>query len=508
VTNVRDAERVGPLALDDADGIEELRRALDRAGYRIEQIEDVLQVEHLSSRPADVALQLRRLAPSAPFGTLVRLFLLGAPASRADAEAAFAPMPMQRLVALGVLEELPANEVRGAIKLVPHGGVLIASDHERDGEPVPEDVVVGVHPPSVVLAKLAVWLPVERALDVGTGNGIQALFAAQHCKHVIATDVSQRALDFAAFNARLNAVDNIEFRRGSFFEPVEGERFDLVLCNPPYLISPDSLYAYRDSGMGGDTVSSELVRRAPEVLVEGGFAHLLVSWIRREDDEWTERLRDWTAGSGCDALFLHYQTEQPIDHAESWLVPLAAGPLADYESSLDRWLDYFSREQIASISHGAVMLRRRKARKNWTRAEELPTNRLLPASIHVLRIVAAEDFLEGLARPEDLLDERLALVESHQLDQRLACRDGGLAHLHTSLSLDEGLGFVIGVDLETAELLPALDGARTVRVALAARARDGGLDPDRLAVAALPVIRRLFELGFLERIYSSSSASR
>ena len=505
MTNVREAERVGPLALDDAEGVQELRAALDRAGYRIEQIEDVLQVERLSSRPADIALQVRRLPPSGPFPTLVRLFLLGAIVSRADAEAAFAPLPVERLLSLGVLEERSGGEIRGAIKLVPHGGVLIASDHERDGEPLPGDVVAGVHPPSVVLAKLAVWLPVERALDVGTGNGIQALFAAQHCEHVIATDVSQRALDFAAFNARLNGVDNIEFRRGSFFEPVEGDRFDLVLCNPPYLISPDSLYAYRDSGMGGDSVSSELVSRAPEYLVEGGFAHLLVSWIRREHDGWSDRLREWTAGSGCDAFFLHYQTERPIDHAESWLAPLAAGPIAEYERALDRWLDYFSQEAIASISHGAVMLRRRKAARNWVRAEELPTNRLLPASVHMLRIVAAEDFLEGLARPEDLLDERLALVDAHQLDQRLAAREGGLAHLHTSLSLDEGLGFVIGVDLETAELLPALDGSATVRDALAARARERELNEDRLARAAHPVIRRLFELGFLERQSSSTS---
>jgi hypothetical protein len=500
VTNVRQAERVGPLAPDDGEGIEELRAALDSAGYRIEQIEHVLQVERLSSRPADIALQLRRLPPSGPFATLVRLFLLGATVSRADAEAAFAPLPVQRFVTLGVLEERSGNEFRGAVKLVPHGGVLITSDHERDGERIPEDVVAGVHPPSVVLAKLAVWLPVERALDVGTGNGIQALFAAQHCKHVIATDVSQRALDFAAFNARLNGVDNIEFRRGSFFEPVEGERFDLVLCNPPYLISPDSLYAYRDSGMGGDTVSSELVRRAPEFLVEGGFAHLLASWIRRDGDEWSERLRDWTEGSGCDALFLHYQTEQPIDHAESWLAPLAAGSLAEYERALDRWLEYFSQEAITSISHGAVMLRRRTAARNWIRAEELPTNRLLPASLHVLRIVAAEDFLAGLARPEDLLDERLALIEAHQLDQRLAAREGGLAHLHTSLSLDEGLGFVIGIDLETAELLPALDGSTTVREVLAARAQERGLEEESLERAALALIRRLFELGFLERV--------
>jgi hypothetical protein len=118
----------------------------------------------------------------------------------------------------------------------------------------------------------------------------------------------------------------------------------------------------------------------------------------------------------------------------------------------------------------------------------------------VLRIVAAEDFLEGLTRPEDLLDERLALVEAHELDQRLAVRQGALAHLHTSLSLDEGLGFVIGIDLETAELLPALDGSTTVRDALEARAQERGLEEKRLERAALPVIRRLFELGFLERV--------
>ena len=150
------------------------------------------------------------------------------------------------------------------------------------------------------------------------------------------------------------------------------------------------------------------------------------------------------------------------------------------------------------------MLRRRTAPTNWTRTEELPTNRLLPASLHVLRIVAAEDFLAGLARPEDLLDERLALVEAHELNQRLAAREGGLAHLHTSLSLEDGLGFVIGIDLATAEVLPALDGSITVREALAQRARERGLEDERLDGAALPVIRRLSELGYLERQSSTS----
>ena len=96
--------------------------------------------------------------------------------------------------------------------------------------------------------------------------------------------------------------------------------------------------------------------------------------------------------------------------------PLAvddAEAIEELRNALDRWLEYFSQERIAAISHGAVTLRRRTSETNWTRAEELPTNRLLPASLHMLRIVAAQDFLEGLARPEGLLDECLALVADH-----------------------------------------------------------------------------------------------
>src|SRR5205085_7429757 len=121
------------------------------------------------------------------------------------------------------------------------------------------DWVAGIHPPSVTLAKLTVRRRVARALDVGTGNGIQALLASRHARDVVATDLNARALGMADLNARLNGIGNIEFRRGSFFEPVAGERYDLITVNPPYVISPEARYAYRDSGLLGDTVSREAV---------------------------------------------------------------------------------------------------------------------------------------------------------------------------------------------------------------------------------------------------------
>ena len=121
----------------------------------------------------------------------------------------------------------------------------------------------GVHRPSVALAHLTVRGSVERALDLCTGNGIQAILLAAHAENVVATDVNARALAYAGFNAALNGVDNVETRLGSFFEPVEGERFDLVVANPPYVVSPESAYLFRDGGMRGDAVSEHVVRGTP-----------------------------------------------------------------------------------------------------------------------------------------------------------------------------------------------------------------------------------------------------
>jgi methylase of polypeptide subunit release factors len=133
--------------------------------------------------------------------------------------------------------------------------LLIASDHAGAAE-MHADHVPGVHRPSVALAHLTVRGEGERALDLCTGNGIQALLLAAHAERVVATDVNVRALAYATFNAALNGADNIETRPGSFFEPVEGEEFDLIVANPPYVVSPESAYLFRDGGMSGDGVSS------------------------------------------------------------------------------------------------------------------------------------------------------------------------------------------------------------------------------------------------------------
>lgn len=79
-------------------------------------------------------------------------------------------------------------------------------------------------------------IPVGSAvLDMGTGSSVGAVFAAQWAGHVVAVDVNPAAVRCAQINALLNEVeDRVGVRQGDLFEPVKGERFDVVVFNPPF----------------------------------------------------------------------------------------------------------------------------------------------------------------------------------------------------------------------------------------------------------------------------------
>jgi hypothetical protein len=99
-----------------------------------------------------------------------------------------------------------------------------------------------------------------------------------------------------------------------------------------------------------------------------------------------------------------------------------------------------------------------------------------------------------------MLDLAFRLVERHHLEQRLAFRAGDAELQGSVLALDEGLGFRIAVDEHTERLLPLLDGRRPLREVLEQCSNELVLDAEdreRFESAALPVVRRLLELGFV-----------
>lgn len=489
-----------PVA-NDAALVGALRSVLGTAGFTVERVEAELGSHELRTRPVDLGSYRRRLPAEGAFAVLARLFLLGDEVDRTELESAVAPVGVDGLVALGLCLR-DGDRVRATVKLVPHGEYYLASDVEAAaGAETPFDYVPGVQAPSVTLAKLAVRCEAETALDLGCGCGLQALLAAKHCQRVVGTDLNERALAFAGFNARLNGVDNIELRLGDAFAPVAGERFDLVVSNPPYVISPDHAYAYRDSELPGDELCRRILEAVPTHLTEGGFAHVLVSWAHVPGGDWDAPLREWVAGSGCDAWLLHYRSSDPLAHAAGWLRPLGESDPAAFEQALDRWLAYLEERRIEAIGYGAIVLRRRSGGRNWVRNARLPLERLEPASAHTLRVFAATTQLDSLDDEDQLLERRLALTAQHRLRQTLRCHDGIAEVDEATLELTDGLCLSVGLDRYTTLLLPHLDGSRTLAQALADTASRLDLTAEGEAMfvpAAMPAVRRLLEFGFLD----------
>jgi methylase of polypeptide subunit release factors len=362
--------------------------------------------------------------------------------------------------------------------------------------PAAANYVLGAGGATILLANLTVRRPVGSALDLGTGSGTQALLASRHAGRVIGTDVNRRALNFAAFCARLNGAPYVELRRGSLYAPVEECRFDLIVSNPPYVISPETRYAFRDGGLPGDALSEQVIRGAGRLLQEGGYAVILFNWHHRRQQDWARRPMRWLEGSGCDAWLLRFDTCDPAEYAANWLRETAGQGPAGLERRLGRWLEYYKRAGIGWLSSGAIALRRRAGRPNWARAATVSD---VPgcAGAQVERLFAAQDLLQELGDDRKLLDETLTLAPDHQLEQVLQAGPDGWAVRAARLKQTDGLGLVRHVDALVSGVLAGCDGRRPLRALVADLARERGTRFEKVAPAVVAGARKLLVSGFL-----------
>lgn len=220
--------------------IDSFREDLTAASFGVDEAQTRLGDLASSALGREQSLPARRAVAGArdPLGILIGCFGLGLPTSADDLARALPRTGVTGAVALGIVEPHGAHVI-ATCDLRPYGddsgrSWWVASDpttHPRS-EPLPVDHVLGIGGASSTLASWTPRTQVARALDVGTGCGVQSLHLSGHADSVVATDLSRRALGYAAFNAALNRAD-WDLRQGSFLEPVAGETFDLIVSNPP-----------------------------------------------------------------------------------------------------------------------------------------------------------------------------------------------------------------------------------------------------------------------------------
>ena len=415
-------------------------------------------------------------------------------------------------------EEAPAPEaepdpwMRALFDLRPHAAMLPGGDHDwwvtsdlgeaQTGKPLADDHVLGIGGATLTLLEMTVREPLETALDLGCGCGIQALYLATHVGRVVATDLSARACALTQFNAALNETI-IDVREGSLFEPVEGETFDLIVSNPPFVITPDSvrgtagLLEYRDGGMDRDNLIRAVLREAPACLAPGGTLQMLANWeipaSRNPDTQWSHRVDAWLEGLPVDAWVVQRDVLDPARYVDMWIRD-SGGQLmarADYDRAFTSWLVDFRRAGTGAIGMGFVALRRLdedEAASGGVRAYDLsldghaPRGRDVAWALSALR--APELWEVALTRASDVREERHYVPGSPD-PELLILHQGG------------GLGRSVPVSSAVSAIVGASDGELTVGQIASAVAMLTSTEVDDVRAEVEAPLRDLIRWGFL-----------
>ena len=430
---------------EDRDDFRRMREMLDGIGYTHAGVCALLQTTDINgASDARQDLWRWRAQGDTPLEVLTRLFLLGQTLEERVVRHALIPMPLERWQAARLLI-CREEKVRAAVHLLPVQGrnLLIYDFATQDRSRMQPDYVMGVGSSSRTLANLTVRRNDAQTstLDLGTGCGYQAFLAAAHSSRVVAADRNPRAVAMAAFNATLNELDQVVCVEGDLFAPLTGQTFDLIVSNPPFVISPSTHYIFRDSGLPGDQICRRLVREAPTFLKEGGYCQILGNWAHVTGQDWRERLAEWADGIGCDVWVMRCETHDAAVYAATWIEHTEGGDSRHTSAQFDAWMEYYEAQSIEAVSAGLITLRKASDRPNWFQADDAPARMLGPCGSAVEQAFSARDFLLTAGEDSVLWEHPLKIAPSALLETRFDPTSEGWTLHSTRLRLTDGLAY-------------------------------------------------------------------
>lgn len=541
-----------------------LRADLAQSGWGVESVEALLGPVAAAALQRELrapALRVVRRALAAGAGdaagykvaVLTALFMLGEPVGAAALETALPRTGVAGALAIGLV--VPTQSASGeqlyapAVDLRPHeaedahGSVRwwVASDLGElvTDQALAPDHVLGIGRAGLTLAALTPRKPVETALDLGVGCGIQTLYLLRHVRQVVATDISTRALEFTAFNVALAGVDSarVQLRQGNLLEPVAGQRFDLIVSNPPFVITPPSvrqaglpLMEYRDAG---GPILPALVRGLEDHLNPDGVAVMLGNWEHREGTSWRTSVNQWI-GKSLDAWIIQREVQDPVEYAAMWLrdgglTPERSG--VAFENALAAWQEDFDSRQVSGVGMGYLVFHAPVAAgalsglggtalegqtapeepasaapgaaatstpgavvEPWRVLEEVPTSGQGALGEHVAQVIAAHEALRGL---DDAQVAALKLRTASGLSKEESLTPTPVPTAPV-IRQAEGFGRVIAVGMPEVALLSASDeGLLTVAQIAAAVASLTSEDPAAVLADMVAATRTFAHAGMV-----------
>ena len=386
-----------------------------------------------------------------------------------------------------------AGGVTGSVVLLADQGSFLLNDHgsERVGE-MEMYWVMGVGASTMQVAHSVPGKPYGRVLDLCCGGGIQSFLLAPYAKEIVAVDRNPRAVNMEQFGAALNGFGHVSFRESDFFSAVAGDRFDAIVCNPPYVLSPEREKYYRDGGMEGDTLAEKVVRETAGYLTEGGCAYFVCDVATRNGVAAVDRLRSWAVGNGCDLLAITAPALAPLAYADMWSKPESEAARAEIET---KWVARFAELGIESVTHMLVAMRRRTG-ENWVVIDALPKRTEGDFGRQIDRRFEGQDFVRRDAA--ETWSARLRLTPEARLHRLLRAEGGRWATEEAKVVVSDGLMYEFVVDPRTVDFLVMFDGTLTMEEVLGRLALAMGVNVEKVRSGWLGYVHQLAADGVLE----------
>lgn len=504
-----------------------LTQDLTAAGFSVDGVDSLLGPMAAGALRRDEIAAARwtlERQPPGPLALLVRLFLFGDWCLAEDVDEALPQCRTSGLARLGLVEVATTDavaEVHAAFDLRPYRQSDQAADwwvvsdlgEENTGSVLDLEHVIGIGQASLLLAQATVPRPVQAALDLGTGCGVQALHLRTHAASVTATDLSERARQVARLTFALNGLTDIEVLGGDLLTPVAGRSFDLVVSNPPFVITPRDrkvpTYTYRDAGRVGDRLVSDLIADVGEVLAPGGLAQMLGNWEIRDGRSWTERVGGWLEratgpdGGPLDAWIIQRDVLDPAQYAQLWARDGGVQSARSHEALVRAWLDDLAGREVTAVGMGLILLRRPGPGTRPLRyLEEVLSPIRGPLGAHLDACWQAHDRLP--ATDAGLLDTRLTVGDVIEQRDHLPGAGDPTGIL---LRQNDGFGRQVRVDTALAAVVGACDGTLTLGQITGAVADLLDLSGPELDATVPSAVRDLVIQGFLGVAASSAESS-
>ncbi len=475
---------------------------LGGAGYTGDVVKEAPSPLRVPYTPVARQAALALLADSnTPFATAARLFHLGDAVPLQNAMDLLG-WTIRDLMDLGLVH---SNDgfVEAAVQISPQGEEWIATDFPHKQTDHEADWVMGVGPSTRQLNHLIPPIDQPHILEAGCGIGWVARQQVRRGATAVATDINPRALALARLNDRLNQVEGITYAEGDFFlAAAEFAPFDVIVANPPYILSPGGDRTYCETP-DGQTLCKSVVSRAADYLKPGGYAIVLLNWVHETDDDWADEPLRWLGDASVQCWLHQTECSSPEQYAWQWVHtdPRLTDP-GSVAREYHRWLTFYREREVQRISLGCCFIRNPLPEEpGWRRTNARQLRGFSPLAGQDLDTVMRNETWLRQTEPDTdtLLDTLYQPAQGIGAAVQMVLREGwrrDVIDLHSPGQLAYG-GQIDETVLRLLELLAQGQPARQLVASLQAKAADNARTSITQEIAGL--VRNLLAFGLVTR---------